>query len=84
MTENKENIVKKFAAKNGYNIITFYKDWKGNKVFAAENNTDEEVVGYPIFIVLSLTNEVRFADNSEILSIFDITAMPEGYSDSLT
>jgi hypothetical protein len=81
---NKEVIAKSFALKNGYDGVTFQEIWNGNNVFVAENNNSEEqIIGYPTFIVISSTNAASFADETETFAILGLTPMPEGFSQSL-
>ena len=82
---NKEDIAKSFAVKNGYDGITFDREWNGFIAFSAYKNDDDGlIIGYPTFILVSSTNEVRFANPKEIRSILGLKSMPEGFTQTFS
>lgn len=82
---NKEDIAKSFAVKNGYDGVTFYREWNGFKAFdALKNDDDGKIIGYPTYILVSSTNAVRFANPKETLAILEIKSMPKGFTQTFS
>ena len=49
-----------------------------------KKDNDGLIIGYPTYILVSLTNAVRFANPKETLAILEIKSMPKGFTQTFS